>query len=85
MLLLEYSVGYLELRRLKLKNTWQLTPDGRMLTGSTNSFKTVVEVAQVKQIVFYINVRNSAYDFSVKLSSCVCRHTDSSCPGCWLL
>ena len=40
-----------------------------MLTGSTNSFKTVVEVAQVKQIVFYINVRNSAYDFSVKLSS----------------
>ena len=31
------------------------------------------------------NVRNVAYDFSVKLSSCICRHTDSSCPGCWLL
>ena len=32
-----------------------------------------------------INVRNAAYDFSVKLSSCICSHTDSSCPGCWLM
>ena len=41
-LLLECSVGYVELRRLKLKYTWQLTPcllqiiDGRLPTGSTN-------------------------------------------------
>ena len=32
-----------------------------------------------------IDVRNSAHDFSVKLSSCICNHTDSSCPGCWLI
>ena len=32
-----------------------------------------------------INIRNAAYDFSVKLSSCICSHTDSSCPGCWLM
>ena len=24
-------------------------------------------------------------DYSVKLSSCICSHTDSSCPGCWLI
>ena len=24
------------------------------------------------------------HNFSVKLSSCICSHTDSSCPGCWL-
>ena len=40
-LLLECSAGYLELRRLKLKHTWQLTAcllqiiDGRLPTGST--------------------------------------------------
>ena len=33
-ILLECSVSYLELRRL-LKYTWQLTPDGRLPTGST--------------------------------------------------
>ena len=31
------------------------------------------------------NVRNAAYDFSVKLSSCICGHTDSSCPAWPLL
>ena len=41
-LLPQCSVGYLELRRLKLKHTWQLTPcllqiiNGRLPTGSTN-------------------------------------------------
>ena len=30
---------------MKLKYTWQLTPDGRLPTGSTNSITTVVEVA----------------------------------------
>ena len=34
-ILLECSVSYLELRRLKLKYTWQLTPNGRLPTGST--------------------------------------------------
>ena len=41
-LLLECSAGYLELRQLKLKHTWQLTAcllqiiNGRLPTGSTN-------------------------------------------------
>ena len=41
-LLPEGSVGYLELRQLKLKHTWHLTPcllqiiNGRLPTGSTN-------------------------------------------------
>ena len=41
-LLPECSAGYLELRRLKLKHTWQLTAcllqiiNGRLPTGSTN-------------------------------------------------
>ena len=43
---------------------------------------TVVEVASGKG---HADVRNAAYDFSVKLSSCICNHTDSSCPGCWLM
>ena len=55
-LFLECSVSYLELRRLKLKYTWQLTPcllqiiDGRLSTGSTNqvSITTVVEVTSGK-------------------------------------
>ena len=29
------SISYLELRQLKLKYTWQLTPGGRLPTGST--------------------------------------------------
>ena len=41
-LLPECSIGYLELRRLKLKDTWQLIPcllqiiNGRLPTGGTN-------------------------------------------------
>ena len=41
-LLLECSAGYLELRQLKLKHTWQLTAcllqiiNGRLPTGCTN-------------------------------------------------
>ena len=41
---LECSVGYLEMRWLKLKYTWQLPIDGRLPTGSTNLITTVVEV-----------------------------------------
>ena len=55
-LFLECSVGYLELRRLKLKYTWQFTLcllqiiDSRLPTGSTNqvSITMVVEVASGK-------------------------------------
>ena len=28
-----------------------------------------------------IDTRNSAHDFSVKFSPCMCSQTDSSCPG----
>ena len=31
------------------------------------------------------NVRNSAHDLSVELSLCIYSHTDSSCPGSWLV
>ena len=33
----------------------------------------------------HLIVRNSAHGYSVKLSSCICSDTDSSCPGCWLM
>ena len=85
-LFLECTVGYLELGRLKLKYTWQFTLlqiiDGRLPTSSTNqvSITTVVEVASGKGHA--LTVRNSAHDYSVKLISCICSHTDSSCPGC---
>ena len=48
-LFLECSVGYLKLRQLKLKYTWQLTLNGKLPTGSTNQvlITTVVEVASV--------------------------------------
>ena len=58
----------------------------RLLTGCANSIKTVAEVASGKSNATALtNVRNSARGFSVKLSSCICSHTDSSCPGCWLM
>ena len=55
-LFLECSVGYLELRQLKFKYTWELTLcllqiiEGRLPTGSTNpvSITKVVEVASGK-------------------------------------
>ena len=51
-------------------------------------YKTVAEVASGKGHAWtaLINVKTSTHDFSVKLSSCICSHTDSSCPGrCWLM
>ena len=48
-LLLECSAGYLELRQLKLKHTWQLTAcllqiiNGSLPTGSTISITKVVK------------------------------------------
>ena len=53
---LECSVGYLELRRLKLKYTWQFTlcllqtTGGRLLTGNANqvSITMVIESLQVR-------------------------------------
>ena len=52
------------------------------------SITTVVEVASGKGHAYktaLIDDRNSVHDFSVKLSSSICSHTDSSCPGCWLI
>ena len=70
--MLKCSVSYLEMRRQKLKHTWQLTSrllqiiDGRLLTGSTNLIKMMVEVASGKShAMALINVRISAHDFSV--------------------
>ena len=34
---------------------------------------------------WHLIVRISAHDYSVKLSSCICSHNDSSCDGCWLM
>ena len=86
-ILLECSVSYLELRRLKLKYTWQLTPGGRLPTGSTKFDHGGGGVASGKGHAYaaLTNVRNSTHDFSVELSSCIYSHTDSSCPGCWLV
>ena len=53
-LLPESSAGYLELRQLKLKHTWQVTAcllliiSGRLPTGSTNSITMVVVGASSK-------------------------------------
>ena len=55
-LLTECSAGYLELRRLKLKHTWQLTAcllqiiNGRLLTGSTISITMVVKRSRVRMV-----------------------------------
>ena len=93
-LLLEFSIGEPEWRW----DDWSWSTHGNLLlaatdhqhqtahTGSTNSITTVVdsEVAPGKghAKTILINIDNSAHDFSVKLSPCVCSHTDSSCPGC---
>ena len=86
-ILLECSVSYLELRRLKLKYTWQLTPSSRLRTGSTKFNHNGGGVTSDKGHAYaaLTNVRNSARDFSVELSSCIYSHSDSSCPGCWLV
>ena len=72
-LLLECSVGYLELRRLKLKHTWQVTAcllqlfNGRLPIGSTNFRPQRWLLKQLRQdgkghaLMALINVRNSAH------------------------
>ena len=73
------SVGCLELRRLKLKCTWELTPCLLQIINAvcsqavaTNLITTVVEVASGKShATALINVRNSAHNFSVKFSLCI--------------
>ena len=84
-LFLECSVGYLELRRLKLKYTWQLTLCLLHIIGSTNQVSITLTVIEVRAMhKWHFIVWNSAHDYSLKLSSCICSHTDSSCPG-WLM
>ena len=52
----ECSAGYLELRQLKLKHTWQLTAcllqiiNGSLPTGSTISIMTVVKGSRVRTV-----------------------------------
>ena len=72
-LLPECSAGNLELRRLKLKHTWQLTAcllqiiNGSLPMGSTISIMTVVLSGRAHQdgkghaYTALINVRNSAH------------------------
>ena len=72
-LLPECSPGNLELRRLKLKCTWQLTAcllqiiNGSLPTGSTISITTVVKrscfrtVRAMPKRHLAINIRNSAH------------------------
>ena len=82
------SVIYLELRRLKLKYTWQLTPDSRLPTGSTKFNRDggwAVASGKGHAQATLINIRNSAHDFSVGITSCIYSHIDNSCPGCWLM
>ena len=55
-LLPECSASYLELRRLKLKHTWQLTAcllqiiNGSLPTGSIISITTVVKRSRVRMV-----------------------------------
>ena len=91
-LLLECSISYLELRRLKWKHTGQLTPcllqiiNGRLPTGSSNLDHDSarpwqwLRSPQVRghALIALINAKYLAHDFSVKLYySC----TDSSYSG----
>ena len=87
------AIARVQLRRLKLKHTWHLTPcllqiiNGRLPTGSTNfdheglsgRFRTVRAMPKRH---YRPQKFSSCYDFSVKLSLYICSHTDSSCPGC---
>ena len=68
-LLLECSVGYLELRRLKLNHTWQLT--ACLLQSSTAGCPQAVQISITTVVItesgrvrtvraMNINIRNSA-------------------------
>jgi len=82
-LLPECSTGYFELRRMKLKHTWQLTAcllqiiNSSLPTGSTISITMVVKWSHVRT-VGAMPKRHSCHDYSVKLSLCICSHTESS-------
>ena len=60
-LLPEGSAGYLELRRLKLKHTWQLTAcllqiiNGSLPTGSRISITTVIKQSRVRTVRTMLN------------------------------
>ena len=53
------------------------TINGSLLTGDTNLIRTVIEIASGTRghvQTALINARNSAHDFGVKLSPCMCSH-----------
>ena len=86
------SAGYLELRRLKLKHTWQLT--ACLLKSSTAACPQAVQFRSRRwlsgcasglgpSMPYERQKFNSCHYFSVKLSLCKCSRTESSCPSCW--
>ena len=95
-LLLECSVGYLELRQLKLRHTWQLTacllqlstagcPQAVQISITTVVIKAVASGQEGPRLngTYKCQKFSSCHDFSVKLSLCICSHTESSCPSRW--
>ena len=86
-LFLECSVRYLELRLLKLKYTWELTlcllqiieVAHRQYKFRSQWWLRLLHVRTMHER--HLIVKNSAQDYNVKLRSCICSHTDSSCPA----
>ena len=76
---------------VKLKHTWQLTAcllqiiNSSLPTGRTISITTVVKRSRVRTVRAMPKRQkfSSCHEFSVKLSLCICSHTESSCPNCW--
>ena len=68
---------------VELKHTWQLTAcllqiiNGSLPTGRTISITTVVKRSRVRTV--RAMQFSSCHEFSVKLSLCICSHTESSC------
>ena len=82
----EFSIGDPERRQLKLKHACNL-----LLAATDHQWQTAhrhykfrwqrwltQRSLQVRDMIL-INTRNSAHDFSVKLSPCICSQTDSRC------
>ena len=70
---------------------WRCRMHGNLLLAATDhqrqaAHRMSIMLSQVRAMhKRHINTRNSAHDLSVKLSPCICIHTDSSCPGCWYI
>ena len=88
-LLPECNVGDLEQRRRTHGNLFLAATDHqwqaahRQYKFRSRQWLKSLQVLAMHERHLAINTRNPAHDFSVKLSLCICSHTDSSCPGCW--